>query len=803
MSPQRATLHMIGNAHIDPVWLWPWQEGFHEALATFRSMLDRLHEYPDFVFTSSSAALYEWVEQNNPAMFAEIKQRVTEGRWQIVGGWWLQPDCNIPCGESFVRQGLYGQRYFRDKLGTTARVGYNPDSFGHAGMLPQILKKCGMDYYVFMRPGPHEKRLPGRLFWWQADDGSRVLAYQIPQPYNAAGERLAEQMRACATDIGPPAHALMCYYGVGNHGGGPTKESIERILAQRESGAPVDVIFSSPQRFFDSIAGQAADLPIVHDDLQHHASGCYAAHSGIKRWNRQAENLLLAAEKMSAIASVVTGQPYPADLNQAWKSVLFNQFHDILAGTSLESAYDDARNDYGEALAIAGRALNQAAQSLAWQVNIPAAENDRPLVAFNPHPWPLRANVEIEMSGLSESDVLLDDQDRPLPWQAVQSQATTVRRRRLSFLADLPALGYRAYRLASGPAAASTPAVRGTDNTLENAYLKVTLDEQTGQIASLFDKRLQREVFAAPAARAVVIDDASDTWSHAVYRYDRVAGEFAARRVKLLEQGAVKAVIRIESAYGQSVLWQDITLYAGIDQVEVAVTVDWREQRKMLKLRFPVNVARPTATYETPYGHIIRPCDGEEEPGQAWLDVSGNGLGLSVLNDGKYSFDVSGNDIGLTVLRSAVYAHHVPAELREDGEYAYQDQGRQRFTYALAPHAGDWRVAQIPRRAAALNQQPWVMAATFHAGTLPTSSSFATVSPHNLILTVMKRAEDNDDVILRCYESAGQATSGTIELPFLQRRIALSFTAHEIKTVRIPRDPSAPASEPSMLEWDE
>ncbi len=187
MESKAATLHMIGNAHIDPVWLWRWQEGCHEVLASFRSALDRLNEDPDFVFVSSSAVFYSWVEQIQPAMFEEIRARVREGRWEIVGGWWLQPDCNIPGGESFVRQGLYGQRYFKTKFGVTARVGYNVDSFGHHGMLPQILKQSGLDYYVFMRPNPQEQGLPGRLFWWESNDGSRVLAYRIPFEYYLLG----------------------------------------------------------------------------------------------------------------------------------------------------------------------------------------------------------------------------------------------------------------------------------------------------------------------------------------------------------------------------------------------------------------------------------------------------------------------------------------------------------------------------------------------------------------------------------------------------------------------------------------
>ncbi len=328
-------LHLIGNAHLDPVWLWPWTEGFHEAKATFRSALDRMQEYDDerpFIFVASSAAYYEWIEQSDPAMFREIQQRVREGRWGLVGGWWIQPDCNIPCGESFVRQALVGQRYFQEKFGVMATVGYNVDSFGHNGMLPQILLKSGLSNYVFMRPGPSEKGLPGRLFWWEADDGSRVLAFRIPFSYATWGSDMENAVRLTAGEFQPPLDLGMFFYGVGNHGGGPTKENIESLRRLQEQPDFPELVFSTPAAFFAEARAKQLSLPVVHDDLQHHASGCYAAHSGVKRWNRQAENRLMSAEKWSALAWRISGQPYPADFNHAWKNVLFNQFHDIMAG---------------------------------------------------------------------------------------------------------------------------------------------------------------------------------------------------------------------------------------------------------------------------------------------------------------------------------------------------------------------------------------------------------------------------------------------------------------------------------------
>ncbi len=805
------TVHMIGNAHLDPVWLWQWQEGLQEVKATFRSALDRMNEFPDFVFTSSSAAYYEWVEQNDPAMFAEIRQRVAEGRWRIVGGWWVQADCNIPCGESFVRQALYAQRYFRAKLGVTARIGFCVDSFGHNGMRPQILRKSGMEAYVFMRPGAHEKGLSSPVFVWESDDGSQILAYRIPYEYCTWGKSVEQHIRRCASGLHSPLDSLMCFYGVGNHGGGPTVENIESIRKLQSDPTLPRLVFGSPEDFFDSMA--STHLPIMHDELQHHASGCYAAHSAVKQWNRKAENLLLAAEKFSSLAAWLSDLPYPAELERAWKNVLFNQFHDILAGTSIEAAYDDARDSYGEAMAVAGRALNNAVQSISWAIRIEPEEGKRPIVVFNPHAWDSKVKVEVEVGEWKETNALVDDARRPVSFQLIRSVATAKGRYRVSFVADLPALGYRAYNIVdlsrSIPAVSCPAALAASNTVLENSQLRFELDPETGYIKSLFDKREQVEVFCGAAARPVVLDDPSDTWSHNVWRYDRPCGEFSLRRMRLLESGPVRGRIRVESVYASSTLTQDFMLYRDLDRIDVEVTVDWRERHKVLKLRFPLNLNNLEATYEIPYGNIQRPANGDEEPGQGWVDVSGlsrdNGdpYGLSLLNDGKYSLDVNIRDIGLTILRSPIYAHHMPVVPEEDDDYSYTDQGIQHFAYSLLPHARGWQEAGTVRAAAELNQGPISILESSHPnGRLPECDSFLQVDRENIVVSVLKQSEDNSDLILRCYETAQRATQAAIHLPRWRRTIKAAFGPCEIKTFRIPKDERQPVLETDFIEWE-
>ena len=342
---------------------------------------------------------------------------------------------------------------------------------------------------------------------------------------------------------------------------------------------------------------------------------------------------------------------------------------------------------------------------------------------------------------------------------------------------------------------------------MENQRLRLEFDPQSGTIASLRDKVAGVEVFSGEAAKAVVLNDPGDTWGHDIFRWDDVAGAFTATQVRLVEHGPVKSVVRVTSVYGNSRLVQDFAMYPDGDQIDVTVVLDWREQMKMLKLRFPVNVKFMKVTRDIAYGNIETSSNGEEMPFQQWVDVSGTsrdreiGYGFSLLNDAKYSLDVNVCDIGMTILRSPAYAHHDPAKLDPNGHYAYIDQGIQTFHYSLAPHEGSWESAGIAARAALLNQPPVVMFGTFHPnGILPQSASFIEVQPPQIQVTVLKKAEDNDDLIIRVVETAQAAVSGTISLPQWKRVIEVSFVPGEIKTLRVPRDGSKPVVETNLLE---
>lgn len=783
---------MIGNAHIDPVWLWQWQEGYQEVRATFQSAIDRMEEYPDFVFTCDSSLFFEWVEESDPELFDRIRARIAEGRFQVVGGWWIEPDCNIPSGESFVRQALYGQRYLREKFGITATTGANLDSFGHNASIPQILRKSGADSYVFLRPGPKEKTLESPIFWWESPDGSRVLAYRIPHEYCAPKDDIGEHVEKAVASLPDRDDEYAVFYGVGNHGGGPTKANLDQI-------ARMGLELSSLRSFFDAAAGNGA-RPVVRGDLQHHSPGCYTTHSGIKLWNRRAENALQRAEKWSAIADWLGAQPYPLeDITRAWKLLLFNQFHDTLAGTSIEPAYDDARDQIGHATSLAASAFNAAVQSIARQIDIEQEDEMRPVVVFNPHPWRVRADVEIEYTWTrAQGHHVVDDEGEALAMQPTRPLTTmSGMRSRFAFPVDVPPLGYRTYRVRLGELVSQKPKVlSASETTLENEHVLLELDPATGRIARLVHKRSGIDLAAPRAKHAVVIEDLSDTWGHDVKAYDREIGEFECVALRQVEDGPVRGILRVESRYGSSTLREDYVLGADNAYVDVRVALDWHEQLKLLKLRYPTSVQAGQATFETPYGHLERPATGDEEPGQAWVDVSGEGAGLTVINNAKHGYDVRGTDIGISAVRSPAWAWHDPRELEEGGDFEYMDQGRQTFLVRLVPHPGDWRDANVVRRAAELSQPPFALIETFHPGPLPAQRSFADDAGGDVVLTVLKGGEDGGYAV-RAFESAGRAARVTLTV--LDRTIEADFGPHEIKTFVFPRGDGG-AVETDLLE---
>lgn len=794
--------YFVGNAHLDPVWQWRWQEGSAEAKATIRSALDRMKEYPDFKFVCSSSQVYEWIEEFDPAMFAEIRQRVQEGRFIVVGGWFIQPDCNLPGGEGFARQSLYGQRYFYEKFGVTARTGYNVDSFGHNAMLPQILKKSGMDYYVAMRPGEHEKHLPSHVMRWVSPDGSEVLFARIIPPYcvnNLQGiEDLQRRMDLHEEEAGDDYDKAFFFYGVGNHGGGPTKKNIETILQHAADHPDVPHIFSNTHDFFEELEQSRDKLTVLRDDLQHHASGCYSAVSAIKNGIRRAEWSMFAAENYAMLAKQLLGKKIPAPevFAAAWKNILFAHFHDSMGGCSAQPVYDDAALFLGETRAMAQRTENNALQTVSWNIDTSDASRGFPIVVFNPHGFPVRVPVEVH----KQIHRILDAEGKPVASQLVRSPDSRCRDlwANTLFMAEIPAFGYATYYYRAdvedwGFTAYYTPnpeecaapmesPVHAAGTTLENECLRAILDPETGCLISLFDKTADKELLSGPGAVPEIIDETGyDTWAHREVRWDRVVGRFACTGVEVLESGPVRAEIKVTSTYGASKLVQYFSLSQGCHTLDVRVKLHWHEQHKMLKLRFAACCTEePRAFYEIPYGVFERPADGEEEPGQSWTAVKNQEGGLALLNDSKYSFSIEGAVLSLSAVRSPYYNDHGVGN-QEDSESEYTDQGEQTFRYALMAAAPEgW--SPVIRAARQLNLQPTVILENNHNGTLPTDFTGIRCSCDNVVISAWKQSENGKGMILRAYETDGVQTDVTIDGAVLPVPLHAVFTPFSIQT---------------------
>ncbi len=796
-------IYLIGNAHLDPVWLWRWQEGFQEIKATFQSALDRLDEFKDLVFVCAGASYYKWVEENCPPMFRRIQDRVTEGRWVLTGGWWLQPDCNLPSGESFARHALYGQRYFMKKFGRYCETGYNVDSFGHDGMLPQILKLSGLKNYVFMRPDPEENPdIPGSLFEWESPDGSRVLAYRIPFSYSGffsgGKNREIEKLAAVILMARNEDMDLMNFFGVGNHGGGPTVKLINKLDTEISKKTEVDIFYSSLDEYFNNIRKLGQSFPVYSSDLQHHAVGCYSVISEIKRNNRLSENRLVQAEAFSVLADWLTiTHHFPIEaFKKAWENVLFNQFHDILGGCSIESAYEDARNFHGESLSIAAREQNNALQKISWSINtdwlekrsgkeddwIVWEEEDAgiPIVIFNPLCRNLEKNLEI----FNDFASIKDPEGEDLPLQRIRGRYTE-RDNKWAVIVPvkIPAMGYtvlRAYKNRPSGAAKEVNA-EAELYSMENSALKVRFDPDTGQLSSLYDKGSSRE-FLKSAVEVEVLDDKdSDTWAHSVSAFTCRKGCFGNPEFSIIENGPLRTVIKIKSFYNKSWIEQSYILNHNSSFLEIRNRILWLEPYSILRIAVPCGISgNIKPLYTMSYGYIEKDPDGNEEPGHQWSALRGDEGALVIANRSCSGFSCSGSTLRMTVLRSAEFADHFGDK---DGTTGMTDQGFHDFSFSLIPQAGDFSAAAAHRYAEELNTEIPYIFESYHKGDLPLSICGLVLDRDNISVSSIKESEDGESYIIRIFEEEGMDTDFSLRLPLTGHCFTGKIGAFEIKTI--------------------
>jgi alpha-mannosidase len=780
------TIRAVGNSHIDMAWLWPWTETVQVVHDTFRSVLDLMREYPDFKFTMSSARTYEWMEEKYPDLFAEIQQRIKEGRWEVIGGMWVEPDLNMPGGESLTRQILIGKRYFQQKFGIDVKIGWNPDSFGYNWQLPQIYKRSGIDYFVTQKLlWAHEfTTFPYKLFWWQSPDGSRILTY-FPHDYASSieGPKMAADLSQWAPSMygkdfrGTPE--MMHLYGVGDHGGGPTRTMLDNaVRLMRPDVVFPKLQFSTATDFFNDLDKMLPNMqvPTWNDELyfQYHR-GVFTTQADTKQRIRRTEGKLLDAEKTASLA-MLYGRTYPqADLERAWKRLLFDDFHDIFPGSGIAVNYLEAKRNLEDVQRVADDVTRNSLHEIAAHVN--SRSQGTPLFVFNTLAWPRTEVIETDVQlPAPASDIrVVDSSGRAAIAHLLSSDAAT-HRVRLLLLATVPSMGYNTYFVTgvSKPAQASTQ-LRASQNELENDFVRLRINSKTGCITSLFDKRSGTEALApAETDTGGPKDFACGNLLQAFYdkpkQWDawNIDADFerqhwdlnSADSVQLIESGSLRAVVRVKKHFQKSTFVQDITMYADSPRVDVKMHTDWHEKHILLKVAFPLSAHNDKATFEIPFGSVERPTTRNtpaeraefEVPALRWADISDAKHGFSLLNDSKYGYDAKGNVLRLSLLRSPEWPD------------PHADEGHHEFTYSLYAHQGTWKNALTVRRGYELNYQLLAMQVDSHDGDLPAQKSFIQFASDNTVLTALKKSEGDSSLILRYFEWAGK--NGDLEMRF-------------------------------------
>ena len=794
---QEATFHLTGNSHIDAAWLWPWTETVDVVKRTFGTALQLMNEYPDYTFSQSAAQYNAWIADKYPQMNEEIKKRIKEGRWEIVGGMWVEPDLNMPDGEAQVRSILVGKRWFQKEYGVDVRIGWNPDSFGYTWQLPQIYKRSGIDYFVTQKTGWNDtNQFPFKLFWWQSPDGSKVLTY-FPHDYandNLNPVRLSRDL-VIARDHISGLTEMMDLYGIGDHGGGPTRAILDEGVHWMQPDKVIPKMkFGTAQRYFTGVEGKLVSDPKIWDYdsiakgytapvspgdgkvaiptwnselyFEYHR-GVMTTQANHKRNMRDSEEQAIDAEKLASLAWLA-GKPYPGDaLTEAWKKITFNDFHDLAAGSGIGIIYKEAQQDYDQVRWTTDEIAQQSLKTLSAGMNTQVGSGV-PVLVLNPLAWQRSGpvTVDVQLPAASASGIsVLDAAGHVVPSQIVKSDAKTGSETLLIDAANVPSLGYKVLHVVPGTKPFASD-LKAQGLTLENSILKVTVDKQTGCITSLYDKKTNFETLAAGACGNQLqtfkdLPKDYDAWNIDPGTLDHFTAIDKADSVELVEKGPLRAAIRIARTWQSSKFVQDITLTAGADQVDVLNDIDWHETHVLLKAAFPLAATSNKATYEVPYGNIQRPTTRNnsweqaqfEVPVLRWADLGDGHHGFSLLNNSKYGYDDKDNVLRISLLRSPIWP---------DPE---ADRGHQHFTYALYPHGGDWKQALTVRHGYEYNYRLQATQVQPHAGSLPAEFAYVTVKPENVVLTALKKAEDSNSLIFRVYEWAGKSGDVEIHVP--------------------------------------
>jgi Alpha-mannosidase len=804
----QATYKLDGNGHIDAAWLWPWTETVDAVKRTFSTALQLMYEYPGYTYTQSAAAYNEWMAEKYPDINQEIAKRIKEGRWEIVGGMWVEPDLNMPDGESLVRQLLVGQRWFKQAYGVEARIGWNPDSFGYTWQLPQIYKKSGIDYFVTQKMAWNDtNQLPFKLFWWESPDGSKVLTY-FPHDYvntTLNPVRLANDLKI-AREQAPGLTEMLDLYGVGDHGGGPTRAHLDEGFHWEQSNSVTPKYeFGTAQSFFTNVEKQIApespawnyqsiangykapplvagkvSIPTWKAELyfEYHR-GVMTTQANLKANMRNSEEQVENAEKWSSMAWVLPGQgvfSYPgAEITEDWKKVLFNQFHDLAAGSGIGVIYKDAQKDYDVVRWSTNEISAGALQTVSERIDTSTKEQGGvPVVIYNPLGWERSGDVrvKVQLPKIDARGVRAIDTSRgvSLPVRLISADKGTGEAQ-LEIGADhVPAFGYKVISISPEAAFDQMSGIVSTAKESADAIsledhggVVLKVDKQTGCITSLKLSGTETLASGACGNELQTFKDTPknyDAWNVDPGTLDQTPTSLNRNAtVELINAKTPNPEIRITHVWQNSKFVQTINLKG--DMVDIENDIDWHERHVLLKAAFPLAATSNFATYEIPYGAIDRPTTRNnswekaqfEVPAMRWADLGDGKHGMSLLNQTKFGYDAVGNLLRLTLLRGPTWP---------DPE---ADQGHHHFHYALYPHAGTWKEANTVRHGWEYNFPLQAVVTTAHPGTLPASHSFASVAPENVVLTAVKKAEDADGLIFRVYEWAGKSSIAEFHVP--------------------------------------
>ncbi|MDP0497782.1 MAG: glycoside hydrolase family 38 [Verrucomicrobiota bacterium JB024] len=769
-TPVATTIHLIGNAHLDPVWLWDWREGLNEGISTCQAMVKLLEEFPETTFVRGEAAIYAHIERHAPSLFEKIRELAAQGRWDIVGGNYIQPDTNLPTAEALLRQFVRGKRYFRQKFGVEVTAAWAADSFGHSTGLPDILHAAGMTSFAFTRPQANILPLPKQAFWWLGAGGSRILAFRPYDGwYTCERANLGKRLDACLERARlEKLDNVAFFYGLGNHGGGPTRGLLRQIREWTQSNPDVHVEYSGLHAYFDGLHEELAGkpdgfLPEHRGELNFCLRGCSAAAARIKFSYRQAETALLQAERTSAATSLAGGIA-PAALDSAWDGLLFNAFHDILPGSSIERALDQQQALNGSISVQATRAETDALTDLAAHIDtrprqVPTTDEHPlpvPVLLWNPHPWPCTLMPEIEVS-LDHRPLwtyhkrpdavpvfITDETGQSCPIQIVREEHDSMRdlawRKRAVTPVTLPPMGWKVLHMGLAekpvePPSVENPATAMGDDGITNGHLSIRASVGNEAVSFLKDGQpwlgegLQARVYEDPWGSWGGLLEEPESWllTNELERWKIDA-------VKVLETGPLRAALWVRLSGARSRIELTFRLEQGADSVRVEARTLWNERCARLKLVLP---GGGPADYEVP-GAIVRrePCG--EVPGGRWVRFGLNGEAAGFASDALYGFDTTADEFRATVCRASRYASDVRTTADEAPWMPVCDSGELKFRFLLATETDS-----LPRLAAQLESPPVVLPVPATEGPLPACGGTLGIEPSSLRLLALKTLGDD------------------------------------------------------------